>query len=270
MKTIDVGRRVQNTNAPELSFLYEVAPAEGVYKLGDRCVVPDGRSFRYCKAGATMDPPTRRGLINGHIIPGDSGSGYEGSLQAVAVAGAFKVRITDVNTAANRPKDYYRAGQFVLFYGTSGSPIFVANITASTAGNETYVELTLDAKLPVLTTTSMGITAYPSIYSSIKPGMAQLQDFESFVVVPVPVTKITSAYYFWGQTWGPTWVTAHGGTWPGVSACLRDVYFHIDGTIDPATIRVVGTLSPQRAGYLLHAGSSGSYGDGLIMLQLDR
>ena len=97
--------------------------------------------------------------------------------------------------------------------------------------------------------------------------MAQLQDFEAFICVPK--WNVTALQYYWGQTRGPTWVTAHGGTWPGSSAALRDVYFHIDGTIDPATIRDVGTLSPQRAGYLLHAGSSGSYGDGVIMLQLE-
>ena len=250
--------------SPTWDFIYQTNTVKHPdYNVGDFVDTPDGRRYRYCKAGAAISV-NRRGAINGYIIPGDTGSGYEGSLVTAAAAGDLIVTITDTASAANRPVDYYVGGDFVAFVGTD---FFVCKMVKSTVGDGTSIDVTLDVSVPATISASVGITAYPSIYGNVKAGTAQLQDFESFVVVPV--RAVASGAYFWGQTKGPTWVTPQGGTWPGSSAALRDVYFHIDGTIDPATIRDVGTLSPQRAGFLLHAGSSGSYGDALIMLQLE-
>lgn len=222
----------------------------------------DVRKFRYCRAGAALGG-VLRGAINGHIIPGDTGApGFEGAAGYASVAGQDTVQIADTETT--HTTNYYSGG-FMVVFGTQYQSYY---IISSTGSDGTSVTLKLSDPLDeALAASGVGVTLYPSIYSNILAASGVQQDFESFVVVPP--CAVASGSFFWGQTKGPCWVTPHGGTWPGAGACLRDVYFHIDGTIDPATIRDVGTLSPQRAGYLLSPSATSAYGDGHIMLQLE-
>jgi len=236
------------------------------YNIGDYVDLPNGKRFRYGRSGGAVGG-LARAAINGNVIPGDTnGSGYEGSLVSAVAAGKNIVVLTDTASAANRPVDYYAGGTFVAFIATH---YLSFGITKSTVGNGTSITITLDAALTADCSASVGVTAYPSIYGKIMAASAVLQNVETFIGVPACPNVAATLTYFWVQTRGPLWITAHGGTWPGASTALRDVYFHIDGTIDPATIMDVGTLAPQRAGYLLHSGSTGSYGDGVIMLQLE-
>jgi len=224
----------------------------------------DNRTYRYCKAGSAHGG-VLRGAINGHIIPGDTGTpGFEGAAGYATTAGSTSVRIAD--TAATHTKNYY-AGGYMLIFGTQFECHYIMGNTASD-GTSLVLTLPYTDTIDVdLAATGIGVTLYPSIYSNVQAATSVRSDYESFVVLPQGI--VTSGYYFWGQTKGPCWITAHGGTWPGAGACLRDVYFHTDGTIDPASIRVVGTLSPQRAGYLLSPSSTAAYGDAFIMLQLE-
>ena len=261
--------QVRISDVPNHDFLYAASTVrETKYSIGEKFETYDGRIFRYCKTGAAVGG-LKRGVINGNIIPGDSnGSGYEGTLASEAAAGVYVVTTSDTASAANRPADYYVGGQFVAFIATT---YFVANVLKSSAGDGTSIQLTLDASLPATCSASIGVTVYPSIYGNIKNGSAQLANLEAFVCVPFCVNITAADTYFWGITRGPTWVTPHGVTWPGSAADRRDVYFHQDGTIDPAHVAGIGSTntSPQRAGYLLHAGDAGTYGDAMIMLQLE-
>lgn len=222
----------------------------------------DTRTYRYCRAGSAHGG-VLRGAINGHIIPGDTGTpGFEGAAGFATSSGSKVVQIADTTSA--HTANYYSGG-FILIFGTQFECHY---ILSSTASSGTSLRITLRDGLDAdLAAAGTGVTLYPSIYSNVQSATSVQSDYESFVVVPP--CAVTSGYYFWGQTRGPCWVTAHGGTWPGAGACLRDVYFHTDGTIDPASIRVVGTLSPQRAGYLLSPSSTTAYGDAFIMLQLE-
>jgi hypothetical protein len=224
--------------------------------------VQDNRTFRYCKAGSAHGG-VMRGAINGHIIPGDTGTpGYEGAAGYATTAGETVLQISDTGTT--HTKNYYSGG-YILIFNTQFECHY---ILSSTASDGTSLRITLGTALDAdLAAAGVGVTLYPSIYSNVQSATSVQSDYESFVVLPQ--CSVTSGYYFWGQTKGPCWITAHGGTWPGAGACLRDVYFHTDGTIDPASIRDVGTLSPQRAGYLLSPSSTAAYGDAFIMLQLE-
>lgn len=238
------------------------------YNIGDYVDLPNGKRFRFCKSGGAVGG-LARAVINGNIIPGDtSGSGYEGSLVSAVVAGKNIVVLTDTASAANRPADYYAGGTFVAFIATH---YLSFGIVKSTVGNGTSITITLDASLTADCSASVGVTAYPSIYGNVKAASSQLANIEGFVGVPACPNVAATATYFWVQTRGPLWITPHGVTWPGSAADRRDVYFHQDGTIDPAHVAGIGSTntSPQRAGYLLHAGQSGTYGDAVIMLQLE-
>jgi hypothetical protein len=232
-----------------------------LYRIGTK-YVQDRRTFRYCKAGAALGG-VMRGAINGNIIPGDTGTpGYEGAAGYAWAAGDTVLQVSD--TATTHTADYYADGYMTVF----STQFETHYIKSSTASDGTSLTITIDTPLDAAVAASgVGVTLYPSMYSNILAAGGVQADFEAFVVVPP--CAVTSGYYFWGQTLGPAWVTAHGGTWPGAGACLRDVYFHTDGTIDPATIRDVGTLSPQRAGYLYSPSATSAYGDAHIMLQLE-
>ena len=223
--------------------------------------------FRYSYAAGDL-AGLARAVINSNYAPGVTGheneDGFEGNLNSQAAVGAPYVDIAD--TAA-RAANWYQGGHFIAFGGT----IFHQHhIIASGAGNGTYVRLYLDRPVEVeAITTAMGVTAYRSPYSAVMAAMSTQQEFEPFV--GVNFKPVTTGYYFWLCTAGPVGITAHGGTWPGSAAHLRDVFFWMDGTIDPATV-ADPSGGYQRAGYLLSAtgGTGADYGDLWIMLQLDR
>lgn len=247
------------SNFPDINLVSSVK--ESRYEVGRRIELPDDRAFRYClAAGSSL---AHRGAINASIIPGDTGDGYEGAAGYATALGENELQISDTDTA--HTADYYRGGWIVIF--NASSEFQTSRILKSTASDGTSLKITISDPLKVaLTATGVGVTLYRNPYISIKAGSAQLANVETFVVVPM--ANIASGEYFWGQISGPAWVTPHGVTWPGSGVDRRDVYFHQDGTIDPAVTAGVGTTSPQRAGYMLYAGSSGTYGDALIELQL--
>lgn len=248
------------SNMPDINLVSSVKDTN--FEVGRRIVIPDDRAFRYClAAGSSL---AHRGAINSCVIPGDTGTdGYEGAAGYATAKGQNVLQISD--TEATHTADYYRGGWIVIF--NASSEFQVSRILKSTASDGTSLKITISDPLKVaLTATGVGVTLYRNPYIAIKAGSAQLANVETFVVVPM--ANIASGEYFWGQVSGPTWVTPHGVTWPGSGVDRRDVYFHQDGTIDPAVTAGVGTTSPQRAGYMLYAGSSGTYGDALIELQL--
>ena len=251
---------ITQSNFPDINLVSTIKAPE--FEVGRKVILPDDREFRYCLAGGTS--LAHRGAINANIIPGDTGDGYEGAAGYATAKSENVLEISDTDTA--HTADYYIGGWIVIF--NASSEFQVSRILKSTASDGTSLKITISDPLKVaLTAAGVGVTLYRNPYINIKAGSAQLANIEAFVVVPM--ANIASGEYFWGQVSGPTWVTAHGVTWPGSGVDRRDVYFHQDGTIDPAVTAGVGTTSPQRAGYLLYAGSSGTYGDALIQLQLD-
>ena len=234
------------------------------HRLGTKLFLPDGRTFRYCYAGAAL-AGVKRAAINANYAPGAAAhigatvTGYEGAPSANVAAGGVSVQFPDTGT---RPVNYYQDGYLVTF--PSGH-YQVNRIRSSNLGDAATVTVQLEEALKTAITTSHGLTAYPSHYGNVKPAMSTNQEYEAFVCLPTNPVAISR--WFWGQTAGPCWITAHGGTWPGSAAHYRDVFFHMDGTIDPSSVSDP-TSGFQRAGYLLQSTGSG-YGDGFIMLQME-
>ena len=234
------------------------------HRLGHRLILPDSRIFRYCKAGGAL-AGLMRAAINGSYAPGAAGhiattvEGYEGSASADVAAGGVQVEFPDTTV---RAVDYYQDGLLVTF--PSGH-YQMNRIRASALGDGATVVVELEAPLKTAILSSTGLTAYRSPYADIQAAMSLNQEYEAFICVP-PV-PVTSGRWFWGQTAGVCPVAAHGGTWPGSAAHYRDVFFWMDGTIDPASV-ADPTSGYQRAGYLLSSTVSG-YGDLLIQLQLE-
>ncbi|GAJ01669.1 unnamed protein product [marine sediment metagenome] len=82
----------------------------------------------------------------------------------------------------------------------------------------------------------------------------------------VNLIPVTSGYHFWGETYGFCHGIPNGDPF-GMIANERDLYFHTDGSLMSALQATVGTISKQRAGYLLPFTTPAS-GDQAYILQL--
>jgi len=235
---------VSPQEVPNWDFIYQFSTVKHPdFIVGDYVDLPDGRRYRFCKTGAAVGG-LARAVINGNVIPGDSGAGYEGSLVTAASKGEHVVTITDTGSAANRPADYYQGGMFVAFIASNYVSI---GIVKSTVGDGTSINLTLDASLPADCSASVGITAYPSIYNSVKNGSAQLANVETFVCVPACGNMSAANTYFFGQTRGPLWVTPHGVT---LLIGVMCIFTRTEQLIPPMS-QVLGQLILRRSGLVI-------------------
>jgi hypothetical protein len=225
------------------------------------------KKFRYSYASADLAALARL-VINTNYAPEVTGHVSEDGHMGNPVANVpIGQQYIDLNDTVLRAANYYQGGHLIAF----GAAIFHQHyIVASEAGNGTYVRIWLDHPITdeAIPTVGVGVTAYPSIYSAIGVAGSVQVGFEPFV--GINLIPVSNGEWFWLQTAGLVWVTAHGGTWPGAAAEQRDVYAHQDGTIDPAAVKDP-TNGYQRVGYLVPAtgGTASDYGDALIMLQLD-
>jgi len=222
----------------------------------------DLRRFVYVEAGAAIDDLGRLVSVNNYG-PGctdhEDEDGFEGALYATASAGDTYVDVADTGALA---KNDWEGGYFISF--PSGGPYVCIRIAGNDIGNEsTHVRVYLDDPLPAALTTSDGITVYRSPFKDVK-AMGNIVGYES--AIGVPLDALTSGRFGWVQTWGPAWVTAHGGSWPGDAAEQRMVYAHQDGTCDPASVKDPSS-GYQQIGWLISATVS-SYGDAFVFLTI--
>lgn len=226
------------------------------YSIGARLETPDGRVFRYCKAGAAIATS-----INGCA---NFNKPYEGNRPATAYAvGAKEIVITTIsggNTQSNTAKNAYQGG-YIWF---QMDPHMFHLIVSNTVSDGTNQILTLDrGLLHILPASASGsdtmwVTIWTSPYANVQKAAGGMVS-----VVCKPLINITSGYYFWGQTWGPAFFQA-GGTAPGKTASYRTAVFATDGAVLDAASGAVGN---QRAGDILSQTTS-SDGDQLVMLRL--
>lgn len=227
-----------------------------------------GRRYRYCQAYEDITI-ARRGCPT-HLPAtwtqtptynfgsnGSTASGTKGNNFLLISLGA-----DDDGTVT--PKDRYVDGLVTLFPPSPrDDEIFEYRIIGNDLGYT--VSITGDrVKLYVDPPLSEDWTAIPcdgliSPYAKIRSPGSGTGNHAFVVVAPI---QVTSAYYFWGQTRGPAWVTPSAG-W--TTANYRDVCFHTNGTII-ADIDSTG-VAKQRAGYILPV--NGTDDDSHIMLMLE-
>ena len=238
--------------------IYETSTTQK-HRLGTRVVMGD-RVFRYTKAGAAITQTTK-GAINYH-------KPYQGNRAATAYpVGTTEIIIPTTassNSVSNTAVDAYAEG-YLSFQTDPGQMHKIRSNTVSDGSNQVhtlYDELTTE--LPTGTAgTTRWVTIWPSIYSDVREGNTATVGF--FSVVCVPLIQVAASSFFWGQTWGPCFLTAFS-TAPGKTIKYREVYFqHTDMSVINGGGATDNGL--QRAGYLL-AQTTSSDGDQFIMLQL--
>lgn len=244
------------------------------YDIGTRLVMDD-RVFRYAKAGDVLT------AINGGRC---TNFPQEGETDAVAyVVGAYQITIpmnpNADNYTAEQVANYWAEGYIWVQQWPQVTGIGeLYRIKSSAAASGGFVTLTLYRPLTVLVPESNWITAWPNLYQNVKTASDARMS-----VVCVPLIPVASGSWFWGQTWGPIFMSS--GAAPGRGDHERDVYFNPTVSspgqqgVNPATdvdFHTENNPIPQRAGFIITntnewepaGGGTELGGDGFIMLQI--
>lgn len=270
---IESGEGVLLGGSEQSIFEYSVTQN---FPLGYRRVIDD-RVFKYGKANAS------------HVITAGNGARctnfpQEGSTDAVVyTVGTYEITIpmnpNAVNYVAEQVEDYWAKGYiWVMEWPQVNGIGEIYRIKSSAAAVGGFVTLTLETPIRVQVEASTWITAWPHPLQNVDTTPDARMSVVCVPLITVPVNK-----YFWGQTWGPIFMSS--GQSPGRGDHERDVYFHPTAQslgqqgIFPASDIAWHTLNnpiPQRAGFLITntnewtpaGGGTELGGDQFFMLQI--
>ena len=272
---------VQTSNSPDWSFIYSASSIQDPqWNVGDRVVLPDGRVFRYAKAGtggvvtefgaAYLKKTNTNAVAPAQATLADPGFPSP-SLVACGAAGSQYVTVTIDTTVGHLAtgvlsQDELRGGYVVVGNGSSQHPDF-RGILGHPALATTGGALTLHLDAPLKTAVTVATTNIELIgnpYIDLVNGNYSPNDYVSFM--GMPAVGATVGQYFWIQTWGPCWITSNNSTC--TSASDRDIFFVSNGScVSGADITYAGHAY-QRAGTAMDASSSGSSNAPMVMLQI--
>lgn len=246
------------TSMPDAQDLYAESSTQ-LYPIGTQ-LRKGGKLYRYSKA---VEALTAAGFLKMNSVqcPGLGGnsatSGFEGAAGANVAANGTSFTITDTDAA----KNLYENAHLVTY----GTPFENYPIIGNDISNGTTTTLYVGAPgVKTAFTTSVGITVYLNPYARVGASTSYSPNYYS--ALGYVQFAVTINYFFWLQTAGMVSGITGASTWPGQTAYQRECYSNTDGSLIGKTAT---TYLYQRVGYLL-AGTSSSYGDNFIMLQLDQ
>ena len=217
-----------------------------------------GKRWRYSRAAAALTPG-KRGCPNMAPASWTAGVMSMGS-DSTTVTGTAGDREVIIFTGADydiaHAIDYFQDGILCVF-PAAGIAIHQYRIIGNDLSytSDTYMKVFIDPPLAA-TEVSTPCDVMSSPYKNVG---APSSVGTGYSVVVVPEILVTSAYYFWGQTRGPCWVTPNA-EW--TTASTREAEWHTNGTIKAAA-----GVALQRAGYILHCNAADA--DAYLMLMLE-
>lgn len=193
--------------------------ATALHLLGGRAVTPDGRSFRYCKAGAVALVPGTLQQSPAQITD------HQDLTPVAATAGDTTLTVTLGATAATA--DQYAQG-WVVVTVTPGQGYQYKILSHPAADSSGSLTLTLMDPIRVSLTTSSRVDLIPNQYSGviINPATA------SSAPCGAAVTAITAGQYGWVQVGGPATLLADGAITVGTALVASN---GTAGAVEPAT-----------------------------------
>lgn len=255
---------VGHREAPDWSFLYETSLIKSPHwNVGDKVVLPGGRTFYYCKSGDVCD--TYKANIFYNAIPA---TGIDYSLLAAdAAVGAKSIVMTNQGTVA-QTEDGLRGGMINITEGDDGTNQQRGIIGNSAGGVSDEITIYLDAALTAAVTTSWYAYCMPSPFSDVRyadavgGGAYGYQGFVGYAAVAVTAADT----YHWEQTWGQLSCSLYGSAL-GVTRYFREVVFRRDGNLQPRGASGATGLEAQTAGFILDNNAAAN-GATVIMLQI--
>ena len=184
-----------NGTAAEPKQDYFEQSATQKYDLGARYVLPDGRAFRYARAGAAA---LAAGELQQSAVAGGTTTYQNDLTPSAAAAGATIVSVTTVTDAitANTFAGGYLA---VTDGGASIGQGEMYKIVSHTGGAAGALLFTLDRGLTTAWTTSSRITIIRNPYDLVVQAVVTTP---TGMALGVPTIPVSINYYCWLQTWG--------------------------------------------------------------------
>jgi len=258
---------VMPQTVPSWDFIYEVSSIRNPkYNIGDRVVLPDGRTFYYCKSSNPCDTYKANAFYN--AIPA-TGIDYA-SVAAAAAKGAKSV-VLDNGAVVAQTLDGLRGGTIVITEDDNATVQQRGIIGNSAAAISAECTIYLDAALTAaITTAAWSAYCMPSQYSAVERTGTRIEGGTSkgrvgFVGYAAAVVNAANLYH-WEQTWGPIGASTYGNV-VGKQQYKREVVFRYDGNlISRGTAGILG-LEAQTAGFIMDNNKLDN-GATVVMLQI--
>ncbi len=238
---VNEGGQVYRTDAPGgYDFLYEASTVKDPqWTIGDRVVLPDGRTFRYAYASGTCNPevgcykPKKTNTVAVAPAQATAAQANDGTGLAAGVVGSRSVSVTidteiGVLTTGVLAENELAGGYIVIGNGTSQHPQMrriVSHPALTTAGGTLC--LRLDAKL--VTAVTVGTTTIELMENPFYCIKGDNSGGEYVTYLGVPARVLTTGQYGWVQTKGIAWITSNGATCD--SAGDRTIVWAGDGSV---------------------------------------
>jgi len=256
---------VQSVDKGAWDFLYRHSTVKDAkWNIGDRAVLPDGRVFRYAKAGGTLQCDYACKFSYNEYIE------YAALAQSEVVdANSVKITVAAGTVGKNADgviaENELHGGYIAIFMaglGDSQNRGIVGNSALAAAG--TSITVYLDASLDRAVSTDDHAEVLGNPYDGVQDTQASADSYASKAGLPnVPATV---NQYCWIQTWGPRWMSPTANA-TGGETNERDVYFDSNGGVSEFSYGD-DLYDRQRAGFVIDKQTAGTDGAPFIMLQI--
>jgi len=201
--------------------------AQGIYKVsatkkeiyGALRILPDGRKFRYAKAGGTL---VAGGMTGGATVT----TNHYGQVQTSGAANAVGSTVVQVYIGATAvTENMYLDGFLLVYDGTAGTTGFQYRVTShetSSAGSE-IISVTLAEPLQVATLTTDYFSLVPSLWSSVTHTTSR-----TAAPAGIAMKAATSGQFLWLQTGGSAICKAEGTAAVGTEISISNTAQEIE------------------------------------------
>ena len=259
-------RGVYEQPVQNINFLYrQSSTRDPEFQVGDRVCLPDGRVFRYAKAGSSMSS-MKYGVYGYNQLVAEYSSPTCVPTAAIAVgdmSAAFTVTAATIGVSRNGviAVDELKGG-YISFYGTTSGDRPQRGIMGNTALASDGTSITIYWDAPIQTTMNAGVATeiLANPYSDVRSDTEQYGIWSS--CLGMPNVLAVSGNYYWIQTWGAFRITPTAAAL-GVNQGERMMVFGANGSICSlptwhTQIATTPTHSYQIAGFILERTAGGS------------
>lgn len=238
------------------------------YPIGTRRTTPDGRTFYYACAGATLN--TDLLAQSQYHVQEVAYAAVQADQDAGATTLAITVGGSDGDGSGNIAADLLKNGSIIIFPHSENSINMRITGNTEVSGGGTMT-LTLEEGLPIDITTSMHAECMANPYRDVRAGTAG-DGNKSFVGLPMRVATTVLPFH-WELTDGRCWVApanGYGDHNPGSQARSNQVVARYNGTLMVHDETDAESHYQQHVGYIMTRGQANGQGAPFIMLHICR
>jgi len=224
------------------------------FVYGTRFITWDGRVYKYCNAVAQV-----YSYWGAHAYENAAVSWT--ALPSANNAGELK----QVITLGSRTTNDLAGGYLMIEDNSATTTTYLFGIVGNN-DTATVTTVYIDSPLPVTTTTSDHCEVFENPYRETKAHGTGICP-----VICVPANSAAAGHKYWGQTYGPAYISPTNSTIDDPAAGEMMTYFSYEGTTGGLVeYAITSKVEAQPAGFILNCdtASGGGIAGPLIMLQI--